>query len=545
MPFFEISGQIVDLIKKRIFPGTLRVGNGKIISIHSEEQAPSHYILPGFVDSHIHIESSMLIPSEFARLATVHGTVATISDPHEIANVLGIAGTRYMIQNGSQVPFHFYFGASPCVPATTFETAGATLTPEDIRSLFEEDGLHYLSEMMNFPGVLHKDPIVMEKIRIAKELGKPVDGHAPGLRGAEAKQYIEAGISTDHECFTLEEALEKISYGMKILIREGSAAKNYEALHPLIARYPGKVMFCSDDKHPHELVEGHINTIVSRSIIEKGYDTFDVLRCASVLPIEHYNLNVGLLQPGDNADFIVVDNLKEFNVQRTYIKGQLVAKEGLPLIESVQAPIVNHFYCSHKNPQDFMLVAEPGQLKVIKVIEGQLVTDCIHMDAKIENGSFVSDPSRDLLKIAVVNRYSDQPLSIGFIHQFGLKRGAIASCVAHDSHNIICVGTNDEDMCQAVNAIIDNQGGISAACHNQVQVLPLPIAGIMSQKEGYQLAKDYIKIDQFAKSLGTPLQAPFMTLSFMALLVIPTLKLSDKGLFDGKSFQFTSLTSTE
>lgn len=548
MNSFNISGQIVDLIKKRIYPGLVIVENGKIKSIAPLETAPLVYILPGFIDAHIHIESSMVVPSEFARLATIHGTVATISDPHEIGNVLGIDGIRYMIKNGKQVPFHFYFGASSCVPATTFETAGATIDAEQIRKLFVEDGLHYLSEMMNFPGVLNRDPLVMDKIAIAKQYGKPVDGHAPGLKGEEAHKYISAGISTDHECFTLEEALDKVRYGMKILIREGSAAKNYEALHPLIKLHPDKVMFCSDDKHPHELVDGHINQLVVRSIVKHGYDTMDVLRAACVHPVEHYKLNVGLLRPGDSADFIVVNDLKEFKVKQTYIRGELVAKEGKSLIKKVDVPIVNHFNCSLKKPSDFALSSKgfspTSQLHVIQAIDGQLITKQLITEPKIENGYFVSDPQRDILKIVVVNRYHDVPIAIGFINQFGLKKGAIASCIAHDSHNIICVGVTDEEICAAVNGIIEHKGGISVTNSAGTQVLPLPVAGIMSHEDGNKVADDYVKMDKAAKQLGTTLHAPFMSLAFMALLVIPSLKLSDKGLFDGTAFKFVPLVTT-
>lgn len=545
MHSFQLSGQIVDILQKRVFPGTVRVEGEKIVSITPDNNVNANqYILPGFIDSHIHVESSMLVPSEFARLATVHGTVATISDPHEIGNVLGVEGIRYMIRNGKQVPFHFYFGASSCVPATPFETAGATIGAEEIRRLFVEDGLHYLSEMMNFPGVLHRDPLVMDKIAIAQQYNKPVDGHAPGLKGEEAARYIQAGISTDHECFTLEEALDKLRYGMKILIREGSAAKNYDALHTLIKTHPKEVMFCSDDKHPHELVDGHINLLVRRSIVEKGYDTMDVLRCACYHPIEHYKLDVGFLKPGDSADFIVVDNLRDFNVKATYIKGILVAKDGKPLIQRVQAPVVNQFNCQPKKPADFKIAARSGKLQVIQAIDGQLITNRLLMDPKVVNGEFVSDPSRDILKIAVINRYHDAPIALGFINQFGLKSGAIASCIAHDSHNIICVGVTDEEMCAAVNGIIENKGGISVAKNSHTETLPLPVAGIMSPNDGYKVAEDYVKIDRLARQLGTPLHAPFMTLSFMALPVIPSLKLSDRGLFDVNQFAFTDLVAS-
>lgn len=538
----RFSGNIVDIVNRRIFPGTVVVSNGRITSITTQrDEQYSDFLLPGFIDAHVHIESSMLPPTEFARLAVPHGTVATISDPHEIANVVGIEGIRYMIQSGAKVPFHFFFGASSCVPATCFETAGARIDAESIRELFEKDQLKYLSEMMNYPGVLNKDPEVLAKISIAKSLGKPVDGHAPGLRGDEAKRYIEAGISTDHECYTLDEALDKIRYSMKIIIREGSAAKNYQALHPLIKSHPGQVMFCSDDKHPHELVEGHINNLVKRSIADHGYDAMDVLRSASYNPIKHYGLDVGLLQTGDSADFIIVNNLSDLHVKATYIKGELAAKNGKSLIQSCQNPIINFFDCQIKTPDQFQIKALSEQVQVIEAIDGQLITNKLQCKAKIEKGYVAADCDRDILKIAVINRYHNTSIALGLIRGFGLKKGAIASSVAHDSHNIICVGTTDEEMCQAVNCIIEAKGGISAALDSKTTILPLPIGGIMSPDDGYFVAKKYTEIDALAKSYGSSLSAPFMTLSFMALLVIPSIKLSDKGLFDGTSFQFTDL----
>lgn len=545
MNSFKISGNIVDVLNRRFYSGTITVENGIITDI-TEDDKPSlagNYIIPGFVDAHVHVESSMLIPSEFARLSVLHGTVATVSDPHEIGNVLGIEGIRYMIENGRKTPFKFYFGASSCVPATAFETAGAVIGSEEIRELFEKDGLKYLSEMMNYPGVLHGDPVVMEKIKIAHELGKPVDGHAPGLRGEEAKKYIDAGISTDHECFTLDEALDKVKYGMKILIREGSAAKNYEALHPLLGSHPGMVMFCSDDKHPNDLVVGQIDRIAARSIAY-GYDLFDVLNAACVNPVKHYGLEVGLLQQGDPADFIVVNNLSDFKVLKTYINGWLVAENGKSLINRVEAGIVNNFNTIRKQVKDFVIEADNDSAPVIRVIEahdGQLITSELHEPAKLFDAKLVSNTGNDVLKIAVVERYGNSKPAVGFIRNFGLTHGAIASCVAHDSHNIIAVGVNDEDICNAVNGIIDYKGGISVAVNGGVEVLPLPIAGIMTNEDGYNVAEKYTALDAKAKELGTQLHAPFMTLSFMALLVIPQLKLSDKGLFDGKQFKFVDL----
>ena len=537
----KIKGNLVDVLKREIYPAEITVEAGKILRIEKLDEQMSGYILPGFIDSHVHVESSMLIPSEFARIAVTHGTVATISDPHEIGNVLGIDGIRYMINNGKKVPFKFFFGASSCVPATTFETAGATIDPAGIRELFEQDGLLYLSEMMNYPGVLFKEDGVMEKIRIAHELGKPVDGHAPGLRGDDAKNYIDAGISTDHECFTLDEALDKIKYGMKILIREGSAAKNYEALHPLIGQYPVMVMFCSDDKHPNDLVAGQIDRVVARSI-ELGYDLFDVLRCACVNPVEHYKCNVGLLREGDPADFIFVDDLKEFKVEKTYINGGLVAENGRSLIERVDEIIINNFNLSHKSPDDFRIKAsDKKNIRVIEALDGQLITNELHYPSREVDGYIQSDVDNDVLKIAVVERYSGGKPAVAFIKNFGLTRGAIASCVAHDSHNVIAVGVTDEDICKAVNALADSKGGICVVADGNVNVLPLPVAGIMTNEDGYIVAEKYTAMDKLAKELGSKLGAPFMSLSFMALLVIPQLKLSDKGLFDGKKFEFVEL----
>lgn len=539
---FTLSGNIVDLIQKKIYPGTIAVVDGVIKKIASEPgKSYQQYLLPGFIDAHVHVESSMLVPSEFARLAVVHGTVATVSDPHEIGNVLGVEGVRYMIQNGEQVPFHFYFGAPSCVPATPFETAGNEITAEDIGALFKNEGLKYLSEVMNYPGVLARDPLVMNKIRAAKERGLPIDGHAPGLCGSEAACYIAAGISTDHECFTLKEALDKLKCGMHILIREGSAAKNYQALHTLLKTHPDQVMFCSDDKHPHELVIGHINQLVKRSIVEHGYDVIDVLRCACYNPVVHYNLDVGLLQEGDFADLIVIDNLRDFNIQRTYVRGELVAKEGKSLIRSVKAEVVNKFATQPKRPQEFALAAKGEHIQVIEALDGELITKKFIASAKKEGEYLLSDVKRDILKLVVCNRYENVPLAIGFIKGFGLKRGALASSIAHDSHNIIAVGVSDGEICEAVNALIEAKGGISLSDNGQIELLPLPIAGLMSAQDGYEVAQQYAKIDQSAKVLGSSLKAPFMTLSFMALLVIPSLKLSDKGLFDGNLFRFTDL----
>jgi adenine deaminase len=540
MENFKVSGNIVDIRNKKIFPGTVTVENGIIKDIIEDKGKYDNFIMPGFIDAHIHVESSMLIPSEFARLAVTHGTVATVSDPHEIANILGKDGIKYMIENGSKVPFKFYFGAPSCVPATDFETSGAKLDAGDIEDLFETYDLKYLSEMMNYPGVLFAFPDVMSKIEVAKKFGKPIDGHAPGLKGEDAKKYVSAGISTDHECFTLDEALEKISYGMKILIREGSAAKNFEELHPLIKNNMDMIMLCSDDRHPDDLAEGHVNLIVKRAV-QLGYDVFDVLRIACINPIEHYSLEVGTLRKGDDADFIVVDNLKDFNTKETYINGTLVSKDGKTLIESVHSELVNNFNIKPKQEKDFKVENKGGKIRVIETLEGQLITNELVLEPKIENGKVVSDIENDVLKITVIDRYNEAKPAVGFIKNFGLKKGAIASCVGHDSHNIIAIGADDKSLCLAVNSIIENKGGISVVIDGKAEVLPLPVAGIMSADDGFKVAEKYSAINKLPSELGCKLHSPYMTMSFMALLVIPSLKLSDKGLFDGTNFKFVDL----
>ncbi len=541
MSSFTIRGKLVDVHQQRIYPAEITVHNKKINSINEladDGQSEGNYIMPGFIDSHVHIESSMLVPAEFARLAVVHGTVGTVSDPHEIANVCGMQGVEFMINNGKTVPFKFNFGAPSCVPATVFETAGAVLDVKDVETLLKRDDIKYLSEMMNFPGVLQEDPVVMQKIAAAHRLLKPVDGHAPGLKGDLAKQYIAAGITTDHECFTLDEALGKLQNGMKMIIREGSAAKNFEALIPLLHDYPNQVMFCSDDKHPDSLVLGHINQLCARAVA-KGINIFNVLKAACVNPVHHYNLHVGLLRKGDPADFIVTRDIEAFEVIQTYINGQLVAENAISLIESAKSEVINNFHCSRKNVSDFEFPWDGKQpLKVIEVLDGQLITNSIEAMPRIENNLLASDTGQDILKIVVVNRYSDAPVAKAFIRNFGLKQGALASSVAHDSHNIVAVGVDDDSLCKAVNMIIDHKGGVSCIKEDMELIVPLPVGGLMSNEDGYFVAQQYSMIDQAAKDAGSTLYSPFMSLSFMALLVIPHLKLSDLGLFDGDSFQF-------
>ena len=535
-----IQGNIVDIDNKEIFKGEVQFENGKITAIRKSNHTIENYIIPGFVDAHIHIESAMLVPSEFAKIAVTHGTIATVSDPHEIANVLGVKGVDFMIENGKKVPLKFNFGAPSCVPATSFESAGAIIDADDIKKMMANPDIKYLAEMMNYPGVLFDDDEVLKKIAWAKHYNKPIDGHAPGLIGDDLTKYIAAGISTDHECFTYDEGLEKLQKGMNVLIREGSAAKNFEALIDLLPEYFEKMMFCSDDKHPDDLLLGHINQLCKRAVA-KGMDIFKVLQVACINPVKHYNLEVGLLQEGDPADFVVIEDLQKFNVLETYINGELVAKNGESFIKSVPFDILNNFNTDKKKIEDFRVASSSSKIRVIEALDGELVTNEIQCNSKIIDRNLVSNIKEDVLKMTVVNRYQNSKPSIAFIKNFGIKRGAIASSVGHDSHNIIAIGTSDEFICKAVNLLIQHKGGICAINETTEKVVALPIAGIMSDQPAEIIGKSYAELDAMAKKMGSTLRAPFMSLSFMALLVIPSLKLSDQGLFDGTTFKFTSL----
>jgi len=530
----------VDIFRRRIYPANVVIQEGRIQSIVELSESQDGFILPGLVDSHIHIESSLSIPSEFARLAVVHGTVAAVSDPHEIANVLGIPGIDFMVENGGTVPFKFYFGAPACVPATPFETAGARFTGADLETLFQRKDIHFLSEMMNAPGVVNGDSLELEKIHLANHYGKSVDGHAPGYTGNQAHQYARAGVSTDHECTTLNEARDKIRAGMHIQIREGSAARNLDELVSLIDAYPDRVMLCSDDRHPDDLAEGHINEMMRRAV-SAGMDLFNVIRAATLNPAKHYHLDIGLLRVGDPADLIVVNSLEKMGVLKTLINGTLVAENSITFLENREVKHVNYFKARPKKKSDFTVSAEPGQMRVMEVTDGQLITGTCLVNPRVEQGVVLTDPRKDILKLSVVNRYADTSPAVAFVKGFGLRSGALASSVAHDSHNIIAVGTSDRDLARAVNLVISHRGGIALADGDSTLVLPLPIAGIMTDADGYRVAQAYAQLNQRARQLGSNLAAPYMTLSFMALLVIPELKLSDKGLFDGNQFEFTSL----
>lgn len=538
----SISGQIVDVINKTIIKGIVQVEGDKIIRIIPTDDVENQFIVPGLIDAHIHIESSMMLPSEFARYSVTHGTVACVCDPHEIANVSGVDGIDYMINNARQSPMKFYFGAPSCVPSTAFETAGAILDATAVEKLLKRDDIYFLAEMMNYPGVIHKNKEVHSKLLAAQTIGKPIDGHAPGLMGDDLKAYAAGGITTDHECMTLAEAKEKMALGMKVLIREGSAAKNFDDLLPLMTDYAENIMFCSDDKHPDDLIKnGHIDALVRRAVA-KGYDVIDILRVCSLNPVHHYKLDIGLLQVNDYADFVIVDNLSDFEIKATYIRGEKVAEDGLPCYPRFElTELINHFN-ARKITEDQLMVQSTGEyLKVILVDDGQLLTQSMLCQPKIENDNVVSDIENDILKLVVYNRYQPSTPSVAFIKNIGLKRGALASTVSHDSHNIVAVGTTDAEITMAINKIIDSKGGILASEGDRTSLLSLPVGGLMSEREGALIAKKYEEVDAMAKELGSTLRAPFMTVAFMSLLVIPELKLGDVGLFDGKLFAFTDL----
>jgi adenine deaminase len=536
----QIEGHIVDVINRRIFQGVLTIENGIIIEISPKESDSDIYIMPGFVDSHIHIESSMLTPFEFGKIAIRHGTVATVSDPHEIANVLGLDGIEFMIRDASQSPLKFYFGAPSCVPATFLETSGAIVSSADLEALLKREDLKYLSEMMNYPGVIYDDPKVIEKLEHAHRTNKPIDGHAPGLSGSNLAKYIDAGISTDHECSSIEEAIEKISLGMKILIREGSAARNFNALKSLLDSYNDMVMLCSDDLHPDDLLKGHINLVVKRAIAD-GFDLFDILRACTLNPIRHYSLDVGLVQVGSPADFIVVDNLSEFNILGTYIDGREVYRKNEITDSIKQVEIINVFNAKAKHHSDFQVPFSGGKIKVIEITDGELLTGELQLMPKVQDSFIVTDIERDILKISVINRYNDTKPAVGFVKNFGIRTGAVASCFAHDSHNIICIGTNDLEMAKAANTVITNKGGIAVTAFEEEHSLELPIAGIISDKSCEYVAREYSKLNKILNQIGSKLISPLMTMSFMALIVIPKLKISDRGLFDVEKFEFTDL----
>ncbi len=536
----SLIAQLVDVHQRQIMPARLEWLEGRITAIRPVRTAPDQFVMPGFVDAHVHIESSMLVPSEFAREAVVHGTVATVSDPHEIANVLGAEGIEFMLKDAANLPMAIHFGVPSCVPATEFETAGARLDASLVARLLDDPRLGYLSEMMDYPGVLAGRQQVIQKIAAAQSRGKPVDGHAPRLRGSRAQQYFSAGISTDHECTSEAEAREKLALGTWIQIRQGSAARNLDALWKILDRHADRCMLCTDDLHPDDFERSHIDGLV-RDLVTRGCDRFGVLQAACVNPVRHYGLETGLLRVGDRADFIVVRDLDSFQVLQTVIGGEPVAREGNCLWSSRAPASPNCFRTGTVALDAFRVPAVATQLRVIEARDGDLMTDGTTDAALIEDGSALADPRRDLLKIAVTNRYHDAAPAVAFIRNFGLREGAIASSVAHDSHNIVAVGASDQALCAATNAVIEMRGGLAAVRGEQRRTLALPVAGLMSTEPCSHVAASYAQLSQFARDLGSRLRAPFMTLSFMALLVIPRLKLSDQGLFDCDRFELVSL----
>jgi adenine deaminase len=535
----KISGNIVDIHKREIYPGEIYFDGAIIREIRRVADSPAKFIIPGLIDAHIHIESSMVTPGAFATTAVRHGTTAVVSDPHEIANVLGVDGVTFMIDDAAKVPLKFFFGAPSCVPATSFETSGGTLDSDSVKNLLGRKEIKYLSEMMNFPGVVYSDAEVKSKLESARLLSKPIDGHAPGLSGEQLKIYAEAGISTDHECSSIAEAREKIALGMKILIREGSAARNLDSLKELFRERPEMLMLCSDDLHPEMLAERHINKIIAK-LISEGYDKFDVLRSASLNPVLHYGLDCGLLREKDRADFVIVDNLETMNVSESWIDGQKVFSERKVCFEYSGSKALNNFRCSTVTDEQIAVRNTGTKYRVIEAIEGELITKEIILNSG-STEYIKSDTANDILKIVVKDRYTDGPPAIGFIKGFGLKNGALASSVAHDSHNIIAVGSDDREIAAVINELVRLKGGLAVYGNGSISSIQLDIAGIMTTRSCEDIAAEYQELNKLASAMGCPMRAPFMTLAFMALLVIPDLKIGDKGLFDVKNFCPVSL----
>lgn len=542
------SGTLVDPIQKKSFGARLTLSeHGTIAAIVPEESPDPVYILPGFVDAHVHIESSMLTPAAFARAAVVHGTLAAVTDPHEIANVLGEEGVALMLRLAQQTPFVFGFGVPSCVPATPFETAGAELGPEAVARLLGCPGITHLAEMMNVPGVLNKDPAVLAKLAAARSRGLPIDGHAPGLTGADLKAYAAAGITTDHESLTFDEAREKIKTGIKLQIRYGSAARQFEAFIPLLARYPEMCMFCSDDKHPDDLLRDHINFIAATAF-RKGISLQTIIQAACVNPVLHYRLPLGLLQVGDPADFMLLDDFQTFKPREVWLRGQCAARDGVSLLPLGEPEVRNNFSAALLKPEALRIPAQKApRVRVIGVRNGLLHTDHLLEKPNVRDGFVVPDLERDLIKLVVCNRYSPAPPAIALVKGFGLRRGAIASSVSHDSHHIIAAGADDDALAAAINEVIMRRGGLAVADNNRkiLTSLALPLAGLMSIEPAEYVARAYSDCDRLAKILGSTLTAPFMTLSFLALPVIPKLKLTDKGLFDSEAFKHVSLFTDE
>lgn len=537
----EYEGHIVDIETRTTYPGRINVRDGKIESIEKlesvAEDAP--YFLPGMTDSHIHIESTMLTPVNFSKIAVAHGVVNSVSDPHEITNVLGVEGIDFMVNNAKSTRFNCYFGLPSCVPSSHLETAGAVIDAATTAELIKRDDLWYLAEMMNYPGIINNDPEVVGKVKAALAVGKVVDGHAPGVLGEDLVKYLCAGITTDHECSTVQEANERIALGAKIIVREGSAARNFDALSDVLAQHPEVAMLCSDDKHPDDLIEGHIDALVRRGLA-KGIPIWNMLQAACINPVKHYALPSGLMKPGDKATFIAVDNLNEFNVLSTVIEGYKVfdrnsgVDESALVISQPAKEYPNNFKAQRITVKDIALNTTSDKVKVIEALDGELLTHCLTMPSTglAENG---------VQKIVVYNRYGNGIPQVALIKGFDLKNGAMAASIAHDSHNIVAVGDNDKDIVILINALIEAKGGVGVIENGKVELLQLPIAGLMTDKSAEEVAKLYGGLDAKAKSLGCKLRSPFITMAFMALPVIPELKITDKGLVDVNAFEFTTV----
>ena len=539
-----LKGNLLNFSTGEIYPAEISIHDGLIKCVKPVKDSKSikkenfkDVILPGFIDSHLHIESSMLTPSRFAEVVVPHGTTSVVADPHEIANVLGTPGIEYMMADAATVPLNVFFTAPSCVPATPFETSGAVIDSNEIDKLLKKEEIVALGEMMNFQGVLNDDEEVLWKLNSAKKRKKPVDGHAPLLSGKELCKYIAAGISTEHECTTPEEVFEKRKLGMKIMLRQGSSARNLKDLIPA-----GGDFIVSDDKHPEDLIQGHVDQML-REAIDYGLDPIKAVKMVTINPAEHYKLNKGHISPGRDADLVVVDKLENLNVKKVFINGKLVARDNKPVFQVKPVEIGNSIKVKRKPPSSFEIKSNNQKeiVRVIEVTEDQLTTGEFETVLKVKNGALQPDMEKDILKISVVERYGHNRVSNGFIHGFKLKKGAIASSIAHDSHNIIVVGTSSQEMANAVNNLIKNSGGLVTTSDKQYNSLKLQIAGLMSSKPANQVADNLRALQEKVKELGCKLDSPFMTLSFMALLVIPKLKISDQGLFDVEKFQFVDV----
>lgn len=558
-----IRGNILNVFTDEIYPAEIEIENGIIKCVKKIKGDFQGIMVPGLIDAHIHIESSMLTPSFFAQAAVPHGTTAIVADPHEIANVMGLDGINLMLKDAKNIPLRIFFTAPSCVPATSFETSGAIIGPDEIDILMKKEEVVALGELMNFPGVINEDDLVIEKIQIAHHHKKPVDGHAPLLSGAELCKYVSKGISTDHECISMAEAREKKELGMKIMIREGSSAKNLEDLISL-----GGEFLVSDDIHPGDLSQGHMDHIIKKAII-CGLDPIEAVKMVTINPSNHYSLNMGAISPGREANLIMVDDLENFNVKKVYIGGELVAKNKTALFNPTHISSGNTIFLEKTKPSDFTIPLSGNEVMVrtIDVLDEQLITSESEAIMQITNKEIVADVEQDILKIAVIERYgksiskistknkqfsqlsknevilgnNNKKMALAFVRGFGIKEGAFASSVAHDSHNVIVVGTDSNYMARAVNILIENNGGLVAVSKNSQKSLKLPIAGLMASESAEIISSKLEDLHSMAGEMGCSLKSPFMTMSFLALLVIPNLKISDKGLFDVSKFEFVNV----